>query len=90
MWLAGKELDDIAAEFGSTRYAINKLAGRLRRDGVPLPRRNAGHRAGRRNKLWTQSEVEFLIRRRNERASAEHRLTLGEWPPTSRCARLAE
>jgi biotin operon repressor len=71
LWLGGKELDDIALEFGSTRYAINKLAGRLRRDGIPLPRRNAGHRAGRRNKLWTQSEVEFLIRRRNEQATAE-------------------
>lgn len=70
-WLAGKELDEIAAQFGTTRYAINKLAGRLRRDGVALPRRNAGHRAGRRNKLWTQSEVEFLVRRRNEQATAE-------------------
>lgn len=71
MWLSGAELDGIAEHFGSTRYALNKLAGRLRRDGVPLPRRNAGHRAGRRNKLWTQSEVEFLIRRRNEQATAE-------------------
>lgn len=71
LWLAGKELDEIATEFQSTRYAINKLVGRLRRDGVPLPRRNAGHRAGRSNKLWTQAEVEFLIRRRNERATAE-------------------
>lgn len=71
LWLAGTELDEIAKTFGSTRYALNKLAGRLRRDGVPLPRRNAGHRAGRRNKLWTQSEVEFLIRRRNEQATAE-------------------
>jgi biotin operon repressor len=71
MWIEGKELDDICEAFGTTRYAINKLAGRLRRDGVPLPRRNAGHRAGRRNQLWTPSEVEFLIRRRNEKATAE-------------------
>lgn len=71
LWMGGVELDAIAAEFGSTRYAVNKLVGRLRRDGIPLPRRNAGHRAGRRNTLWTQSEVEYLVRRRNEKATAE-------------------
>ena len=71
LWIDGKNIDDIATVFGSSRYAVNKLAGRMRRDGIPLPRRNAGHRAGRRNKLWTQSEVEFLIRRRNEQATAE-------------------
>jgi biotin operon repressor len=71
LWLGGVELDAIAQEFGSTRYAVNKVVGRLRRDGVPLPRRNAGHRAGRRNALWTQAEVEYLFRRRNEKATAE-------------------
>src|SRR5262245_29979244 len=71
MWIDGNDIDDIASAFGSTRYAVNKLAGRLRQDGVPLPRRNNGHKAGRRNTLWTQAEVEFLIRRRNERATAE-------------------
>lgn len=71
LWLGGKELDEIATHFSTTRYAINKQVGRMRRDGVPLPRRKNGHVAGRRNTLWTQSEVEFLIRRRNERASAE-------------------
>lgn len=71
LWIAGRELDDIAREFTTTRYAINKMAGRLRRDGVPLPRRNAGHRAGRRNTLWTPQEVEYLVRRRNDKISAE-------------------
>jgi biotin operon repressor len=70
-WLAGTELDAIAKQFDTTRYAISKLVLRMRRDGIPLPRRTKGHRAGRANKLWTQSEVEFLIRRRNERATAE-------------------
>lgn len=71
LWIAGTELDEIAAVFGSTRYALNKLAGRMRRDGIPLPRRKNGRKAGRAHKLWTQSEVEFLIRRRNEQATAE-------------------
>lgn len=71
LWLDGAELDRIAESFGTTRYAINKHVQRLRNEGIPLPRRNNGHKAGRRNKLWTQSEVEFLIRRRNENATAE-------------------
>lgn len=70
-WLKGDELDAIAKQFKTTRYAISKLVLRMRRDGIPLPRRTKGHRAGRAFKLWTQSEVEFLIRRRNEQATAE-------------------
>lgn len=71
LWLAEADVDEIAAKFGCTRFAINKLIGRMRRDGIPLPRRKAGHKAGRRSALWTQAEVEYLIRRRNDKATAE-------------------
>lgn len=71
MWLGGKELDEICSHFDTTSYAINKIIGRMRKEGIPLPRRIKGHRAGRRNQLWTQSEVEYLIRRRKEKATAE-------------------
>lgn len=71
MWIAGKELDHIAEHFKLSPRSISKMAMRLRRNGVPLPKRNPGHRAGRYNKPWTQEEVEYLIRRRNEKATAE-------------------
>lgn len=70
MWLAGKLATEIGAHFGVRGRAIMKLVGRLRREGIPLPKR-AGHVAGRHNRPWTQEEVEFLVRRRNERANAE-------------------
>jgi biotin operon repressor len=71
MWLEGSEHEEIQKEFNCSRAAITKIVLRLRRDGVPLPRKIAGHKAGRANKPWTQSEVEFLVRRRNESISAE-------------------
>ena len=71
MWLDGCELDSIAKEFGITSRGVNKQIGRLRRDGVPLPRRNNGHKAERYNAPWTQQEVEYLVRRRNDLATAE-------------------
>lgn len=71
MWLAEKPLGEIAAHFGVRPRAITKLAGRVRQQGIPLPKRSAGNFAGRHNKPWTQEEVEYLVRRRNERANAQ-------------------
>lgn len=71
MWIAGKEIDEIAQHFNVSRHAINVMATRMRREGVPLPRRKKGHRAERQNKPWTQEEVEYLVRRRNEKVSCE-------------------
>lgn len=71
LWCEGKSVEDIASALGSTNYAVSKQVVRLRADGIPLPRRTKGHVAGRRNSNWTQSEVEFLIRRRQEKATAE-------------------
>lgn len=70
MWLSGKPVEEMALRFDVRPRSIMRLAGRIRREGVPLPKRG-GHIAGRRNKPWTQEEVEFLVRRRNERANAQ-------------------
>jgi hypothetical protein len=71
MWLRGDDVAAIAAEFGTTTFAINKTIGLMRADGIPMPRRKQGHVAGRKNKPWTQSEVEYVVRRRAEHATAE-------------------
>ncbi len=71
MWIGGTPTEEIAQHFGVRPRSISKVAGRLRREGIPLPKRNPGHVAGRYNKPWTQEEVEYLIRRRNERANAQ-------------------
>ena len=70
LWIGGEPTDKIAARFNVTTRSISKMAGRLRRDGIPLPKRQHGHIAGRHQKPWTQEEVEYLVRRRNERANA--------------------
>lgn len=70
MWMRGDDSDAIASHFKVTQRTVYKLAQRIRREGVPLPKRNQGHIAGRHNKPWTQEEVEYLVRRRNDRANA--------------------
>lgn len=71
LWADETPLDNIATELTSTRAAILKVVTRLRNEGVPLKRRNAGHVSGRSNKAWTQGEVEYLMRRRAEKATSE-------------------
>jgi biotin operon repressor len=71
MWLSDRPIEEMALRFGVRPRSIYKIAGRLRRDGVPLPKRKLGHVAGRHQKPWTQEEVEYLVRRRNERANAQ-------------------
>jgi transposase len=71
MWANGDAVEAIAARFNVTARGINTHITRLRANGIPIPRRAAGHQAGRSNQPWTQEEVEFLIRRRTERATAE-------------------
>ena len=71
MWIDGRSLEEIAEHFSVSRHAVNKMAGRMRRDGIKLKRRNAGHVTQRSNSLWTQSEIEYLIRRRSEGVSSE-------------------
>src|SRR5687768_13181419 len=71
MWAAGESLDSITQTVNATQNAILKQVQRMRREGIPLARRKAGHTAGRSNKPWSQGEVEYLIRRRAEKATAD-------------------
>lgn len=70
-WADREPLADIAEALGVTQTAVLKMVQRLRTNGVPLERRTKGHIAGRSNKPWTQGEVEYLIRRRDEKATSE-------------------
>lgn len=69
MW--GDEIpqSDIAVALGVSIPAMNKVVTKLRNAGVPLKYRQKGAVAGRSNKPWSQSEVEYLMRRRTERIS---------------------
>lgn len=69
MWLRGASMDEMCARFGIALTGLNKVVQRLRKNGIPLPLRKNGHKAARRNKPWTQEEVETVVRMRNERAS---------------------
>ena len=71
MWSADAALKTIAETLGATTFAINKVVIRLRKAGIPLKKRTRGHVAGRRNKPWTQEEVEYLVRRRAEKSTSE-------------------
>lgn len=71
LWEDKKPLSEIADSFGSTPNAIRKIVQRLRSNGVPLTRRTKEHIPGKSHKLWTQGEVEYLLRRRAEKATSE-------------------
>lgn len=71
LWADKEPLDAIADSLNSKPAAILKMVNKLRKNGIPLERRRKGHWAGRSNKPWTQGEVEYLIRRRSEKATAE-------------------
>src|SRR3989442_732689 len=71
LYLSGKDSSEIANHFGVSISAVNKMALRMRKNGVMLPYKKRGHIAGRKNRQWTQEEVEYLVRRRNEGALTE-------------------
>lgn len=71
LWLNNVDSKEIANELNTTVNAIHKLIGKLRREGIPLPMRKGGYETTRGKKLWTQEEVEYLVRRRNDKISAE-------------------
>ena len=71
LWLSKKTSLEVAKELKVSLSAVNKIAVRLRKNGFMLPYRRKGHQAGMNNKLWTQSEVEYLLRRREEGATSE-------------------
>lgn len=71
MWQNDLQIDNISKKLSCTRSAILKQVQKLRMNGIPLKRRDAGHRNGIKNTLWTQGEMEYLLRRRNEKATSE-------------------
>lgn len=71
LWADDIPLDTIASELNSTSKAILKQIQRMRTNGIPLKRRTNGHQDGVRSTLWTQGEIEYLLRRRNEKATSE-------------------
>ena len=71
MWAANKPLEEISSELKVTQVALLKQIQRMRKNGIPLSHRRNGHVAGRKNNNWTQGEVEYLLRRRNEKATSE-------------------
>ena len=71
LWSEGISVQSIAKQLKTSSYAISKMVVRLRQNGVPLARRKKGHVSGRSNQLWSQSEVEYLVRRRKDGVTAE-------------------
>lgn len=69
LWMSGHDVAVIAKHFGISYSGLIKVVIRLRSNGIPLPLRKKGHRAGRKNLLWTQEEVETLVRMRANGAS---------------------
>lgn len=71
LWADGRSLIEIAGTLNSSQTALLKQVQRMRKSGIPLERRKHGSIAGRTNKNWTQGEVEYLLRRRNEKGTSE-------------------
>lgn len=71
MWQNGLSIDYIGQQLNSTSVAILKQVQRLRKNGIPLSRRRNGHKDKIINRLWTSGEIEYLLRRRNEKATSE-------------------
>jgi len=71
MWAADATLAEIASALSATEHAISHQVTRMRKNGIPLKRRTSGHMKGRSWQLWTPEEVEYLIRRREAKDTAE-------------------
>lgn len=71
MWAADASMKEIADALNVTHVSILKQIQRLRTNGIPMKRRDRGHPEGMVNRLWTQGDVEYLLRRRNEKATSE-------------------
>lgn len=70
-WQSSVPAEIIGKHLLVSAYAVRKMAFKLRQNGIPLTYHRKGHVAGRRNMLWSQSEVEYLIKRRKDKATAE-------------------
>lgn len=70
MWDNDYSLKEIALSLKSSTYAILKQVQKLREAGIPLKKKRSGNFNGNVVKPWTDGETEYLIRRRNEKATA--------------------
>lgn len=71
MWAENASLLDIANAVKSTTVSVLKQVQRMRQNGIPLNKRRVGHQKGVKYGAWTQGEVEYLLRRRNEKSTSE-------------------
>lgn len=71
MWSEKQSLEEICETLNVTQVSLLKQIQKLRKSGVPLERRKKGNKSGNIVRQWTQGEMEYLIRRRNEKATSE-------------------
>ena len=69
LWDGDESLKSIAEKLDSSEYAIAKQVVRMRQQGIKIRKRKSGNKAGRHAQKWTQGEVEYLVRRREEKAT---------------------
>ena len=69
LWDGDEQLGTIVEKLNSTEYAILTQVGRMRKNGIKIRKRRAGNSAGKHGQPWTQGAVEYLIRRREEKAT---------------------
>jgi biotin operon repressor len=70
LWADQTPLNEIGKELNQSPASISKQIQKLRKNGIPLERRKNGHISQVVNKSWTQGEVEYLLRRREEKATS--------------------
>lgn len=71
LWQSNESADDISALMGHSVHTINRMVGRLRKQGIPLKNHECGARKHRSYHAWSQGECEYLVRRRSDGATTE-------------------
>lgn len=61
----------VAEKINVTHYALLHQVRRMRNAGIRLAKRRSGNFAERHNQAWTQGDIEYLVRRRNDKATNE-------------------
>lgn len=71
LWVDDIPITNISDHLNVSQVGLLKQIQRMRSNGIPLPRRKAGNPIGNAVRPWTQGDVEYLVRRRNEKATSE-------------------
>lgn len=69
LWNDGVPIPDIAKKLDSSPCAIGTMVRRLRHYGIEMEKRTRGHRKGDLNSRWTQKDIDWLLKRRQEGAT---------------------